>query len=142
MPCGAVLDSDGDGVLDDKDRCPDTPKGVAVDAVGCPLDSDGDGVVDMHDQCPDTPKGAAVDTKGCQLDSDGDGVVDMKDQCPNTRRVHQLMQSVAPSIAMVTVSMTTWTSAPAHRRVPRLIATAACSRSCSTTCCSRPTRPS
>lgn len=33
----AVLDSDGDGVLDDRDRCPDTPSGTAVDAVGCPL---------------------------------------------------------------------------------------------------------
>jgi outer membrane protein OmpA-like peptidoglycan-associated protein len=29
-------DSDGDGVTDDRDQCPDTPRGVAVDAVGCP----------------------------------------------------------------------------------------------------------
>jgi OmpA-OmpF porin, OOP family len=29
-------DSDGDGVFDDRDQCPDTPRGVAVDAVGCP----------------------------------------------------------------------------------------------------------
>ncbi|OOZ38477.1 hypothetical protein BOW53_15460 [Solemya pervernicosa gill symbiont] len=84
MPCGAVLDSDGDGVLDDKDRCPDTPKGVAVDAVGCPLDSDGDGVVDMHDKCPNTPRGVKVDTSGCPLDSDGDGVYDYMDKCPGT----------------------------------------------------------
>ncbi len=28
-------DSDGDGVLDPQDQCPGTPRGVAVDAVGC-----------------------------------------------------------------------------------------------------------
>lgn len=30
-------DSDGDGVTDDLDQCPDTPAGTAVDATGCPL---------------------------------------------------------------------------------------------------------
>jgi OOP family OmpA-OmpF porin len=29
-------DTDGDGVLDDQDRCAGTPRGVAVDAEGCP----------------------------------------------------------------------------------------------------------
>ena len=29
------VDSDGDGVPDDKDRCPETPAGVIVDASGC-----------------------------------------------------------------------------------------------------------
>jgi OmpA-OmpF porin, OOP family len=29
-------DTDGDGVTDDRDRCPGTPRGVAVDADGCP----------------------------------------------------------------------------------------------------------
>jgi OmpA-OmpF porin, OOP family len=32
----AVPDSDGDGVPDDLDQCPDTPAGVAVDTTGCP----------------------------------------------------------------------------------------------------------
>ena len=32
-----VADADGDGVLDPVDQCPDTPKGTAVDAKGCPL---------------------------------------------------------------------------------------------------------
>ncbi len=80
----APLDSDGDGVYDDVDQCPDTPSGAAVNAQGCPLDSDGDGVFDYMDQCPDTPSGAAVDTKGCPLDSDGDGVFDYLDKCPDT----------------------------------------------------------
>lgn len=33
----APLDSDGDGVTDDRDRCPGTPAGTRVDADGCPL---------------------------------------------------------------------------------------------------------
>ena len=78
------VDSDGDGVTDDKDRCPNTPKGAKVNADGCELDGDGDGVVDRLDQCPTTPAGRKVDAKGCELDSDGDGVVDGLDQCPNT----------------------------------------------------------
>jgi OOP family OmpA-OmpF porin len=58
-------DSDGDGVYDDQDQCPDTPNGVAVDAVGCPLDTDRDGVYDYMDKCPRTPTGASVDARGC-----------------------------------------------------------------------------
>jgi outer membrane protein OmpA-like peptidoglycan-associated protein len=30
-------DDDGDGVLNSRDKCPDTPKGTPVDATGCPL---------------------------------------------------------------------------------------------------------
>lgn len=60
-------DSDGDGVTDDKDQCPDTPAGVVVDAVGCPLDTDGDGVYDYLDKCPGTPKGAKVNAQGCWI---------------------------------------------------------------------------
>ncbi len=64
-----VLDSDGDGVMDDADACPDTPYGVDVDSSGCPLesdlDTDGDGVVDSIDVCPNTIVGALVDDAGC-----------------------------------------------------------------------------
>jgi OOP family OmpA-OmpF porin len=59
------LDGDGDGVEDAKDKCPGTPKGAPVDAVGCEFDSDGDGVVDSQDQCPGTPAGVKVDAIGC-----------------------------------------------------------------------------
>ena len=83
-PNGCPSDADGDGVWNGIDQCPDTPKGATVDTRGCPTDSDGDGVFDGIDQCPDTPKGATVDTKGCPSDSDGDGVWDGIDQCPNT----------------------------------------------------------
>ena len=62
-----ITDTDGDGVIDSQDKCPNTPKGVKVDAKGCPLDSDGDGVYDYLDKCPDTPRGLAVDQNGCPL---------------------------------------------------------------------------
>lgn len=61
----APVDSDGDGVIDENDKCPGTPAGVAVDSMGCPLDSDGDGVTDNLDECPNTEAGAVVDEKGC-----------------------------------------------------------------------------
>jgi OOP family OmpA-OmpF porin len=79
-------DSDGDGVVDSKDKCPATPAGRKVNADGCELDSDGDGVVDGNDKCPNTPAGRKVNADGCELDgdSDGDGVVDSKDKCPAT----------------------------------------------------------
>ena len=85
LALGAIpRDTDGDGVPDRKDKCPDTPHGAAVDATGCPKDSDGDGVLDGLDQCPDTPRGATVDAAGCPKDSDGDGVLDGLDQCADT----------------------------------------------------------
>ena len=80
------IDSDGDGVADGSDRCPNTPPGTRVDAYGCEVDSDGDGVKDSMDKCPGTPKGVAVNADGCPMDSDGDGVSDDKDKCPNTVR--------------------------------------------------------
>jgi OOP family OmpA-OmpF porin len=81
---GCPKDSDGDGVWDGIDRCPDTPRGAIVDEWGCPKDSDGDGVWDGIDRCPDTPRGAIVDEWGCPKDSDGDGVWDGIDRCPDT----------------------------------------------------------
>ncbi|MFD1469336.1 OmpA family protein [Hymenobacter caeli] len=78
---GKAKDTDGDGVADRKDKCPDTPAGVKVDATGCPLDTDGDGVADYQDKCPDVKGLAAL--QGCP-DADGDGVADADDKCPNT----------------------------------------------------------
>ncbi|MEW5724457.1 MAG: OmpA family protein [Thermodesulfobacteriota bacterium] len=36
-PPAPCTDSDGDGVCDDKDKCPDTPAGAKVDENGCPV---------------------------------------------------------------------------------------------------------
>lgn len=62
-----VVDTDGDGVADAADQCPNTVAGATVDARGCELDGDGDGVVDRLDQCPNTPAGVEVDEVGCKL---------------------------------------------------------------------------
>jgi len=93
---GCPLDSDGDGVWDVFDKCPGTPKGAIVDKNGCPHDSDGDGVYDGIDECPDTPKGAEVDRKGCPIDSDGDGVYDGLDKCPGTNRRTKVDETGCP----------------------------------------------
>ena len=77
-------DSDGDGVLNNRDRCPNTPAGAQVNEFGCPLDNDGDGVPNGVDRCPNTPVGATVDATGCSRDSDGDNIPDGVDKCPNT----------------------------------------------------------
>lgn len=84
--------NDNDGVNNDIDLCPNTPKGEGVDSNGCSdsqidTDGDGDGVTDDTDQCNDTPSGETVDSNGCsssQKDTDGDFVTDDIDLCPNT----------------------------------------------------------
>ncbi len=70
-------DRDGDGFLNERDRCADTP-GVSPD--GCPpRDSDEDGFIDTEDACP-YEKG--VEPDGCPIrDQDGDGIVDERDRC-------------------------------------------------------------
>ncbi len=82
------VDTDGDGVTDDFDKCPGTPAGTPVDSSGCPLpqDDDGDGVVNESDKCPGTPAGKKVDAAGCEVDGDddGDGILNSVDQCPNS----------------------------------------------------------
>ncbi|WP_122893389.1 OmpA family protein [Arcobacter peruensis] len=61
----APMDSDNDGVIDAKDKCPNTVAGATVNAMGCEMDDDKDGVVNRLDQCPNTISGAKVDTVGC-----------------------------------------------------------------------------
>lgn len=72
-------DKDKDGIADKDDACPDVA-GIAS-LKGCP-DTDGDGVTDSDDKCPNTPKGVKVDAKGCPLDQDNDGILDVDDECP------------------------------------------------------------
>ena len=68
-------DSDGDGVPDKKDHCPDHPGLIELN--GCP-DSDGDGIPDINDSCPQK---AGINGESCP-DSDGDGLNDDRDNCP------------------------------------------------------------
>ena len=74
---GKAKDSDGDGVPDHLDECPDVP-GLA-EFKGCP-DRDGDGIPDHLDECPDVP--GLAQFKGCP-DRDGDGIPDHLDECPD-----------------------------------------------------------
>ncbi len=60
-------DSDGDGVAEESDKCPDTPKDAKADKNGCPVDGDGDGVPDYADMEPKTAKGMVVDVQGYGL---------------------------------------------------------------------------
>lgn len=50
-----------------------------------PKDSDGDGIVDKEDECPQEPEDVDnfEDTNGCpDPDNDADGILDVADQCP------------------------------------------------------------
>jgi OOP family OmpA-OmpF porin len=69
-------DSDGDGVYDNMDKCPNSAWGFEVDANGCskdpnlarggnPFDQDRDGVLNDLDKCPNTPRGVLVNEQGC-----------------------------------------------------------------------------
>jgi outer membrane protein OmpA-like peptidoglycan-associated protein len=79
-----IDDSDSDGILNNRDRCANTPAGAQVDGRGCPSDDDNDGVPNGVDRCPTTSVGATVDASGCTRDSDGDNIADGLDRCPDT----------------------------------------------------------
>lgn len=60
-------DYDEDGVRDWDDKCHGTPKGVKVDAFGCPFDDDNDGVANHLDDELASPAGFEVNLKGVAL---------------------------------------------------------------------------
>jgi len=70
-------DTDGDGIYDKDDACPEVAGLEAFN--GCP-DSDGDGIEDSKDACPN--EAGSKEMNGCP-DADGDGVADKDDACPN-----------------------------------------------------------
>ena len=84
-------DTDGDGVFDGIDLCPNTTNGATVDSNGCSWeqrDDDNDSVLNPDDDCSDTtPTMTDVDAQGCayeQRDEDNDGVLNSDDNCLNT----------------------------------------------------------
>lgn len=100
-----IVDTDRDGVPDDKDKCP-TVGGATIGSDGCPkqnqnTDTDRDGVPDSKDKCASTPSGTEVDGDGCptqteDADTDGDGVVDEDDDCPNVAGLPQYNGCLQP----------------------------------------------
>jgi outer membrane protein OmpA-like peptidoglycan-associated protein len=83
-------DRDGDGYLDNADKCPDDPENFQgfQDDDGCPddPDTDGDGLTDSVDSCVLEPEDADkyLDEDGCpDVDNDLDGILDAADKCPN-----------------------------------------------------------
>lgn len=83
-------DSDGDGIPDKEDACPEAAEdfdGVA-DEDGCPEgtgDTDGDGLSDQDDACMNDPEDTDgfEDEDGCpDPDNDADSIADEDDECP------------------------------------------------------------
>ena len=72
-------DTDGDGIEDRTDACPEVAG--PAEFQGCP-DTDGDGIADKDDACPDV---AGLKALGGCPDADGDGVTDKSDKCPDVK---------------------------------------------------------
>lgn len=77
-------DTDGDGIYDKNDECPEVAGLAAFN--GCP-DSDGDGIEDRKDDCPNTA--GLAEFNGCP-DTDGDGIQDKNDKCPTVAGLKEL----------------------------------------------------
>ncbi|MBI1225639.1 MAG: hypothetical protein GC192_10425 [Bacteroidetes bacterium] len=76
--CQGCIDSDGDGVCDEIDQCPNFDNNL----IGSPCNDNDDCTVNDIWSC-----GACL---GTYLDSDGDGICDSKDNCPTTPNADQL----------------------------------------------------
>jgi outer membrane protein OmpA-like peptidoglycan-associated protein len=87
-PDHSLMDTDGDGLMDDVDQCLTEPEDLDgfEDEDGCPDDdNDADGILDDLDTCPDEPEDFDEfdDADGCpESDNDGDGIDDDIDACP------------------------------------------------------------
>lgn len=96
----SIGDTDGDGIKDDEDDCPNDPEDfdgfqdTKADSpphkYGCPdPDNDEDGILDVDDRCPNDPedRDGFQDDDGCPEandgDRDGDGILDKNDKCPD-----------------------------------------------------------
>jgi hypothetical protein len=86
LPKPVYEDADGDGVIDQLDREPNTPSGCPVDAHGVTKDTDGDGVPDCKDKQLITP------TECQPVDADGVG------KCPELPCCTELKNQVSGGI--------------------------------------------
>ncbi len=81
LPKPVFDDADGDGVIDQLDREPNTPAGCPVDTHGVTKDTDGDGVPDCKDKQLITP------TECQPVDADGVGKCPDPECCKNMAAV-------------------------------------------------------
>lgn len=94
------LDSDNDGVVNERDNCPNTPRGARVDAQGCERDSDGDGIVDSQDQCPGTARQYKVDSTGCPIELSENVSIEMRVEfATNSAEVREAYMSEIKKVA-------------------------------------------
>ncbi len=81
------IDSDGDGIADSNDGCPDDDDKDDPGVCGCDIpddDSDGDGLFNCEDGCPSDAEKTEPLVCGCNVsedDGDGDGFLDCEDEC-------------------------------------------------------------
>lgn len=93
LSLGVNSDSDGDGILDAGDNCPDASNPDQADfdsdSIGdvCDDDDDNDTVLDTSDNCPWVANSDQADNDldlagdACDADDDNDGVADTSDNC-------------------------------------------------------------
>ena len=103
--CG-IADSDGDGVDDDLDNCPDDANSDQTDTDGdgegdaCDTDDDGDGVDDNSDQCDESNTDLTIVIDGCDsgisnfIDADGCSISDLIAEIANDSSNHGNFVSV------------------------------------------------
>ncbi|MBK9103480.1 MAG: thrombospondin type 3 repeat-containing protein [Saprospiraceae bacterium] len=89
-------DTDGDGIPDLEDNCPQVPNPQQIDTDddglgnACDPDDDNDGITDINDNCPLIVNADQMDTdddgngNACDNDDDNDGISDANDNCPLT----------------------------------------------------------
>ncbi len=106
------LDTDGDGVANKDDNCPNVPNPNQADTDqdgdgdACDVDDDNDTVLDVDDNCPLDANQDQADTDGdgagdtCDSDLDGDGVLDANDACVPTAN-GEVIDSTGCSIAQL-----------------------------------------
>jgi hypothetical protein len=110
-PTPALADTDGDGVVDKYDNCPNDAnadqanadfdsEGDVCDSSTDVDDADSDGVIDNADNCPNDANadqadadndgiGDVCDPQPNFADADDDGIEDSADNCPNTANPNQ-----------------------------------------------------
>lgn len=84
--CKGILDTDGDGFVDDEDNCPTDPNKTEPGDCGCGNPEPGTSCDDGDDCTVNDTIDESCECKGIIKDSDGDGTIDCEDNCPDDPR--------------------------------------------------------